>query len=133
MTVPARVMPDAEEIVVAYLDDALPGTNVVTELRVGFEDKLPVVRVCRVGGAVSKPLILDAPLVDVDAYHRTRAQASQLAREIAAAMSAARGVALAGGLVTSVTEQVGPSWRPDYNPRVHHFGCQFVLTIRPAT
>lgn len=132
MTIPVLLMPDAEEMAVAYLAEAFPGAQVSTELWMGFEEEVPVLRVSRVGGAMAKQLILDAPLIDIDVFHGTRAGASQLAREVCAVMPAAKAVEVAGGLITSVTEQLGPSWRPDFNPHVYHFGCQFVLTIRPV-
>lgn len=132
MTIPALLMPDAEELVVAYLRDAFPDATVVTELFMGFEEELPLLRVSRTGGAMVRPLVLDGPRMDIDVFARSRVDASQLAREVAAAMPAAKGRAYAGGLVTSVAEEVGPSWRPDFNPHVYHFGLTVVLTIRPT-
>lgn len=130
--VPVRLMPDAEEVLVTYLADLFPDAQVVTELYMGFEEEVPVVRVARIGGAQVRPLVLDGPRMDVDVYHRTRADASLLARRIAAAIPAMQGQAFAGGLVTSTAEEIGPSWRPEYNPQLYHFGATFVLTIRPT-
>lgn len=133
MTVPALLMPDAEELLVAFLAEQFPApVTVVTELYMGFEEDMPLLRVARIGGAQVRPLILDGPRMDIDVYHRTRAGASQLAREVAAIMPTAKGREFAGGLVTSVQEEIGPSWRPEYNPQLYHFGCTYVLTVRPT-
>lgn len=132
MTIPAVLMPDSEELLIGYLAEAFPAATVVAELYVGFESDVPLLRVSRIGGAQVRPLVLDGPRLDIDAYARSRADASQLCREVAAAMPAAKGYAGAGGLVTSVAEEVGPSWRPEFNPELYHFGCTFVLTVRPA-
>lgn len=138
MTLPGRVipvvmMPDAEEIAVAFLAEMFPTVQVVTDLFVGFEEELPVMRVARIGGAQITPLVLDGPRIDIDVYHRSRIEASQLCREIAATMWTAKARAYAGGFITSVQEEVGPSWRPEPNPTLYHFGATYVLTIRPTT
>lgn len=133
MTIPVVLMPDAEEVAVAYLAEQFPDATVVTELFMGFEDALPLLRVSRIGGAQVRPLVLDGPRLDVDVFARTRADASTLAREVAAVWPAAKGREYAGGLITSVAEEVGPSWRPDYNPGLYHFGLTVVLTIRPTS
>lgn len=132
MTVPALLMPDAEELLVAFLAEQFPEVEVVTELYMGFEEEMPLLRIARIGGAMVRPLILDGPRMDIDVYHSTRAGASQLAREVGAIMPTAKGREYAGGLVTSVQEEVGPSWRPEYNPQLYHFGCTYVLTVRPT-
>lgn len=129
---PDLLMPDAEELAVAFLTEEFPAAQVVTELYMGFEDELPVIRVSRIGGAMARPLVLDAPRIDVDVYAGTRLDASLLCRQVAARWWTAKGREFAGGLVTSVAEEVGPSWRPDFNPQLYHFGCTYVLTIRPT-
>jgi hypothetical protein len=126
------MMPDAEELLVAFLADEFPPVKVVTELYMGFEQDVPLLRIARIGGAQVHRLVLDGPRLDIDVYNSTRAGASQLAREVAAIMPTAKGREYAGGLVTSVQEEVGPSWRPEYNPQLYHFGCTYVLTIRPT-
>jgi hypothetical protein len=131
--VPVYLMPDAEEVAVAFLADVFPDHNIVTELYMGFEDELPLIRVSRIGGAQVRPLVLDGPRIDVDVYHGTRLGASELCRTVAAHMPAAKGREYAGGLITSVAEEVGPSWRPEFNPSMYHFGATFVLTIRPTS
>lgn len=129
---PVVLLPDAEEIAVAFLAEAFPDVRVVTELYVGFEAEVPLLRVARIGGAVVRPFVLDAPRIDVDVYHSSRLAASELCRTVAARMWTARGRTYAAGLITSVQEEVGPSWRPEYNPALYHFGATYVLTVRPA-
>lgn len=133
MTLPVRLMPDAEELLIAYLAESFPDATVVAELFMGFEDELPLLRVSRIGGAQVRPLILDGPRLDIDCYAGSRVAASTLAREVAAMMPAAKGREFAGGLVTSVAEEVGPAWRPEFNPQIWHFGLTVVLTVRPTT
>lgn len=133
MTIPSRLMPDAEELLIAYLAETFPTTTVVAELYMGFENELPLLRVSRIGGAQVRPLVLDGPRLDIDCFAGSRVDASTLAREVAAALPAAKGREYAGGLVTSVAEEVGPAWRPDFNPQIYHFGLTVVLTIRPTT
>lgn len=74
---PVLLMPDAEELLVAYLAERFPACTVVTELFMGFEQELPLLRVSRLGGAQVRPFVLDGPRLDIDVFHRSREQTSQ--------------------------------------------------------
>ncbi|MFC5992949.1 hypothetical protein ACFQE5_01840 [Pseudonocardia hispaniensis] len=132
MTVPVRGMPDVEAMLVEWLYGQLGGVDVRTDLYVGFEDRLPLVQVVRIGGGMSHNAILIEPRLDIDVYAATRVAASDLAHQIEALMPAMRNIAVAGGLVTKVIEEIGPSYRPDVNPHTYRFGMTYQLVIRPA-
>lgn len=131
---PVRLMPDPEAVWIDYLQAMLGDEvrHVVAELWTEFDRELPVVQVTRTGGAMLRPLILDSPRIDVDVYAPTRAAASDLCRKVAAVALAAKGYEAAGGLITGVEEVLGPSYRPDVNPRLRHFVCAHTVNIRPT-
>lgn len=127
-------MPDPEAVWIDYLHERLDDDvqHVVAELWNEFDRELPVVQVTRTGGAQLRPLILDAPRLDVSVYAPTRERAADLCRMVCALAQAAKGHEAAGGLITGVEEILGPTYRPDVNPRLRHFGCAHTVTIRPT-
>ncbi len=148
-----NVAPDIEEIVTTYLEIRLrqvlapgkpmedpPPVHVVTELWNGFQDGwenaddadlsavTPVVQITRVGGGLVGKPVLHAARVDVDVYHATKAAASLLAHQIQAlfAVHLIRGVVIAGGQITDVDEETGPSYRPSFG-EARSYGLTNVL------
>ncbi|MBR8638588.1 hypothetical protein KEF29_03060 [Streptomyces tuirus] len=90
----AVVMPDVEQVAVAYLKGVLPsGTNVGTEWPPSLESKLAagVVSVTLGGGGSrQKPVTADRTL-DIDVLAATKKQARDLAALVSAQMIAAQG------------------------------------------
>lgn len=130
--------PDAEALLIQWLA-ARVSAWVCTDLPAELEQHLPVLQVTRIGGAgAHKPFtagghLLDGPTCDLDAFAGTREDAADLCRRACGLLGELRGdVTADGGVVVDVTENVGPSWRPDYNPRVRRFGATYQFLIRPA-
>lgn len=128
---------DAEALLIQWLAEQLPRVRVVATLPEEVERRLPVLQVTRIGGAAqTQPWsaggpLHDRPSYDLDAYASTREQAADLARSVCTLVPEMRGVATGGAVVTDVTPNVGPAWRPDYNPRVARFGATYDITLRP--
>lgn len=137
--------PDHELLVSTWLAGqfAGDGITVVTHLEQGWEDNdLPLVQCSRAGGRPQNS-ILDQPRFDFDCYvdsalHQPSA-ASELARVVEALLPGMAGVVVADrdgvvvpGVVTEVGIESGPSWRPDYNPKVHRYGLVASLIVRPS-
>lgn len=129
--VPEVDWPDAELLVLNFLRDAMTGTRCVTELPANLEKQLPLVQVTRIGGS-SDGFRLDRARLDVDCYAATRLDAAILGRQVRTLLPTLRNQEIGGAVVVAVTEEVGPSWRPDYNPGVSRRGATYALTLRPA-
>lgn len=131
-------MPDVEALLIAWLAEQLPEAWVTTDLPEDLEQVLPVLQVVRIGGSKQQyPWSHGGPLhdnatCDLDAYGRTREHAADLMLRACTLLPLLRNNTSQGGVVTEVIENVGPSWRPDYNPRVRRFGATYQFTIRPA-
>lgn len=135
--------PDHELIVMTWLGQQLhpDGIVVVDDLTKGWEDQdLPLVQVSRQGGRPQNTL-LDGPRIDLDVYTdretTTKRACSELARVVEAVLPAIKGVSvidesgeLIPGVITDVGIESGPSWRPDFNPKVHHYGLVAALVVR---
>lgn len=129
--------PDAEALLIQWLTQQLPHARVVATLPSEMERHLPVVQVTRLGGrtqtqpwSAGGPLH-DHPSYDLDAYAGTREDAADVARSVCTLLGEMRGVSTGGAVITEVTPNVGPAWRPDYNPRVARFGATYEITLRP--
>ncbi len=132
VTYPQVTFPDAELVVASWLRTQVVARVVTSELPADLEDQLPLVQVVRIGGSTLVPLRLDNPRLDVDCYASNRTGVSALARRVAAILPTMRGTTSGGGVVVSVAVETGPSYRPDFNPRVRRSGALYAFTIRPA-
>lgn len=84
--------PDIEAMLSAYLRQAAPVTDLVGQrvyTRIPRQPEWPLVRLWRIGGApvYSQPLVLDAPLVQFDAWGGSAAQARTLAATVLTVLS----------------------------------------------
>lgn len=126
------MFPDIEVLVIAYLK-AKTGRRVVTDLPAAdaLTQALPLYRVTRTSGEDSD-YKLDHPIIDVDAFAATRAEASQLSR---AALDLLRNhlpfedAVQPTGVVTSVGTVVGPRWLPDSNTNLRRFQASYEITV----
>lgn len=130
--------PDTEALLIGWLSEQMPDVWVTTDLPEELERVLPVLQVVRIGGgkhqypwSLGGPLH-DNPTCDLDAYGRDREHAADLIQRACTLLPLLRNNTAGGGVITDVVENVGPSWRPDYNPRVRRFGATYEFTIRPA-
>ncbi len=127
-----RLFPDAETVMLGFIRGFDATWRIVTELPGSLESVLPVVQVTRIGGSTRYASLLDRPRIDIDVFTSSRATARTAALKIQSKMPRIRGMTASGAVVTDVVEEVGPSWRPDFNPNVRRFGLTYVLTLRPA-
>lgn len=129
---------DVDALLIGWLARQLPTVRVVATLPGELERHVPVVQVARVGGrAETYPWSPSGPLhdraaVDVDAYADSRAAAMDLAGRCSQLLPTLRGLVLDTAVATDVVENVAPTWRPDYNPRVARVGATYEATFRPA-
>jgi len=96
---------DTEAAVVALLADFTPGTRTPVDLR----DRLPYVRIYRIGGTDDG--VTDAAQVAIDVFGVTRAEAWQVARTVQATMLD-RPHATSAGVVDRVRTATGPTEAP---------------------
>lgn len=82
----ARLLPDAERLVLALVRPQLPGVGVGTAIPDDIADRVPYVVIRRAAGAAIDPRFLDQPVVSVDVWHRSKASASDLAESVRVAL-----------------------------------------------
>lgn len=137
------IRPDHELLVATWLAAELApdGITVVNHVEPNWEDRdLPMVQCSRSGG---RPLnsVLDQPRLDFDCYTDRETTspraAAELARVVEALIPAIAGASVVDadgaripGTVTEVGIEAGPSWRPDFNPKVHRYGLTALFTVR---
>lgn len=130
------MIPDAEALVSEYLRsrdavEALVDERVYTALP--KKPDWPLLLVRRVSGApvTSRPLHLDAPVLQLDAYGGTKKQALTLVETARAELAEIQG-AHALGVVSGV--QFGPmSWLPDadYTPAKPRYVADVTVFVHP--
>lgn len=145
MTDQLILLPDAEKVVVDYLLSRDEVTDYVeqrifTELpgiRQGqTEWRFPAVRVTRIGGSPSlqTPRILDAPILQVEAWGGTKHTAGRIAETCAAALAVARFTEHTEAIVYGAT--FGDTVDlPDeaFSPAKPRYLFDVTLTIRPRS
>lgn len=122
--------PDVEEIVVAYLSDALDQVEVATST----PDDLTRAFVKVTVQTGTDDGVNDRALVDVQAFAPTRTGARTLAEDCRDAMHAlaARDFSDDGSeLVDRVQTSLRPAWVDYKNLRIHRFVASYWLTTRP--
>ncbi|HEX5119852.1 MAG TPA: hypothetical protein VFW65_32095 [Pseudonocardiaceae bacterium] len=120
---------DVEALLVAYLTAAIPGVQgVAVDLPQDVLARLPFVQVNRVGGG--DDYVTDTATVDVDTFHATRANASDVARTVHAAMMRLRHTAVAGVLVDSVETVTGPLWITYDDENLERYVATYLVETR---
>lgn len=128
------VFPDAEALVVRYLTrrTELDGVPIGIRLPDTSDGTQAAVVVNRVGGAFTEYQLLDAPLVEIETYGSDKATAHELARRVRGLLSGMPSVVHEGALVSSVSEQDGPTWEPDADrPEAIRYVQTARLLVRP--
>ncbi|MER7485277.1 hypothetical protein ABTY20_04975 [Streptomyces sp. NPDC126497] len=115
-TPPPSSFPDVEELVAEVLADApaLSTALVAVEPPPEFDGTQPAVLVNRRGGAWTGDLHVDMPLIELEVYGPTKAQAHVLANSARRVLLALMDQRLGGNYVSDVEEMDGPRWLPDY-------------------
>ena len=129
------VLPDAEALVISYLESQSPITSLVSNRVYGdmpASPAFPLILVRRIGGLARWPHYLDQPSFQLEAYGRNRAEASQVAR-VAHAVLKDMPQEHSRGVVSSVQDSLGLTWQPDptYSPAKPRYLFGVVLTLHP--
>ena len=131
------VMPDVEQVAVAYLKSVLPGVNVGTEWPADLLSKLAagVVSVTLGGGGSrQKPVTADRTL-DVDVLAATKKLARDLAAAVSAQLIAAQGSVQGAARIYGI-EETSVVWLPyqasTETDTVPRYVLVMSLVVRPA-
>lgn len=127
MPQPLASFPDGEA---AILDTVAAEPGVAdsgTETPPDLQDRLPFVRVARVGGPDN--VIDDYPLVDVDVFAATRAVAAPLAERLRQRLLAGPHRTPAG-VIDRVRTTSGPVQLPWADPGIRRFGATYRAAMR---
>lgn len=126
-----------EKLLVAYLP-TITGVPATTELPHDFQNPdgptamLPVVFVERISGADLDP-VLDRPVIDVDVYAGTRAQAQEIAETIRTELRFnLPGSTVGGAVFTRTRTIVAPRVLPHANPKVRRYSANYELLLHPV-
>jgi len=129
MSYPAVVFPDAEQVVVGFLDDALAARSEDATVVTMVPNPRPVrmVLVRRLGGPRLN-LVADDAQIGVECWEASPAGAHDLAQLARALIHTMRGQTIGGVPVYRVTELAGPADLPD--PLSTH--PRYVFTVQIA-
>ncbi|WP_228973398.1 hypothetical protein [Streptomyces sp. DH12] len=117
------------EAVIAPWIESTFGAFTASVVPADLEDRLPVVRVERMGGADDR--FAAHPRVAVDVFAATADEARTLANNICDALVFLRGP-VGGAVVRGVRCDAGPSRQPWSNPGVHRRGATYTVSLRAA-
>lgn len=118
--------PDAEQLVVDYLDAALPQP---VSTRVPSPRPASFVRVLRTGGPRATR-VSDAAQITIEAFGNLESVAADLIREARALIDDLRGKTVAGVVVYRVEELGGPANLPDPTTDQHRYTFTAVVHTR---
>lgn len=130
-----RLLPDAERLTLALARSALSTVEFGTDIPDDIATRLPFVVIRRGGGAAINPRFLDQPVVSVDAWHSSKAGASDLAEDVRVALLAAweDQTVTEFGSVSAFSEESGPSeLRTDEQPdTIFRYQANYAISTRP--
>lgn len=124
---------DLEALLTGWLSEVAGGlAGASTRTPPDLEQRLPWVRVALLGGPYDG-FRIDRPLVDLESFAATAAEASALARQIQGLLySDLLGRTYGGAVVARVRTDVGTRPLPYDNPAVHRYGGTYRLAVHPA-
>lgn len=124
---------DCEAITIAYLKaDTTLLSLVAARVGVDINATYPFIRLFRIAGTPDRELWADHARIQVEAWGRTRTEASHIARRTFESLQAMRGVRT-GGVVTGVRPLGGihPQFDPTYDPPQPRFIFDVEVTAHP--
>lgn len=131
----ARLLPDAERLVLALLRPRFPAVSLGTAIPDDLANRVPYVVIRRVGGAAIDGRFLDQAVMSVDAWHTSKSAASELADEVRAALLVAweDQTVTEFGHLAYFREESGPSeLRTGEQPEtLFRYPASYALAIRP--
>lgn len=137
MPYPIVVMPDDELALIEYLRSIPEVTALIPAARITLQlppsPTYPVVLVQRIGGDFLVWPQIDQPALQIDVIGGTRHQCKQLMLTVRAAILAIANDVVAEGVLSSATEEVGPSWLPDTipNPPLPRYTARYRVSLHP--
>ncbi|MDX2575894.1 hypothetical protein PV332_10420 [Streptomyces scabiei] len=121
-------MPDVEAVLAPWAE-ATFGVFSAAETPADLEDRLPVIRVERIGGADDRFSL--HPRVAVDVFAASPDEARTLSNSVRDALLFLRGT-VNGAVVRDVRCDSGPSRQPWANEAVHRRGATYTVSLRDA-
>jgi hypothetical protein len=124
---------DVELLVTTWLRDKF-NVTVQTETDDTLEQKIPLIKVERIGGVDNNPGI-DVARIDVECFAGTRQEASALADRVRAGLRFdLPGYSNGAGTVLGAICFLGPTSLPAYeNPKVRRFLATYEITVHALT
>lgn len=122
---------DATKLLVGWFGTQTTGVRYCTELPAAFEKNLPVVRFSRSGGSDDENSInLDVPIIEVDLFHSTLAEATTLAASTHTLFRRSlRGSTINGQTVGRVTAVTSFRPLPWSNTTIRRLSATYALYI----
>ncbi|MFB7823881.1 hypothetical protein [Streptomyces hydrogenans] len=121
-------MAEVEAVLAPWLGTVL-SVEYGAETPPDLEERIPFVRVERVGGADDR--FRQHPRVAVDVFAATADEARAVSSAARDALIALRGE-VRGAVVSDVRCDAGPSRQPWANPEIHRRGATYTVTLRDA-
>lgn len=126
-----------ERFLVKWLPTVAGGVHALTDLPRDFQDEdgathlLPVIAVDRISGAeLDDSPILDRPVIDIDVYAGSRAQAQDLSEQIRYALRwTLQGSKVDDLVFGRVRTIVGPRLLAHANPKVRRYSATYELLL----
>lgn len=112
-----------------WVEATFPGVFGCAETPADLEERLPVVRVERIGGGDAR--FRGHPRVAVDVFAATADEARTLSNAIRDALLFLRGP-VNGAVISGIRCDAGPSRQPWANESVHRRGATYTVSLRPA-
>ncbi|MFI9123883.1 hypothetical protein ACIGW0_31580 [Streptomyces bikiniensis] len=122
-------MAEVEAVLAPWLGTVIDGLQYGAETPPDLEDRLPFVRVERLGGPDNR--FRQHPTVAVDVFAATADEARATSRDVQKALLALRGE-VRGAVISDVRCDSGPSPQPWANDEVHRRGALYTVTLRDA-
>jgi hypothetical protein len=121
-------VPDVEAVLAPWAESTF-GAFSCAETPPDLEDRLPVIRVERIGGPDER--FSQHPRVAVDVFAATADEARTLAGQVRDALVLLRGP-VNGAVIRGVRCDAGPSRQPWANEAVHRRGASYTVSLRAA-
>ncbi|WP_369147042.1 hypothetical protein [Streptomyces sp. R44] len=122
-------MAEIEAVLAPWLGSVIPGTQFGAETPPDLEERLPFIRVERLGGSDGR--FRQHPRVAVDVFAATADEARSTSSAVRDALLFLRGE-VRGAVVSDVRCDSGPSRQPWANTEIHRRGATYTVTLRDA-
>lgn len=118
--------PDAELVLLSALVPQFPAERFVTKLPADITGTTH--RVHRISGA-ARDIRIDRPIVDVDTFALSEADASQSSRAVQDFLLMLTGTQTGGGVIQQIVTINGPRWVPEANPVLTRYASTYEVKL----